>query len=46
MDSSIRGSTVYLTGNVFVTKVLVDSMLSLASFSIQRTLAFPVPDVD
>jgi glycosyltransferase involved in cell wall biosynthesis len=43
---SIRGLTGYLAWNVFVTKLLVDSLLSLASFSIQRTLVFPVPDED
>ena len=28
------------------TKLVVDTLLSLASFSIQRTLVFPVPDED
>jgi glycosyltransferase involved in cell wall biosynthesis len=43
---SIRGLTGYLGWNVFVTKLVVDSLLSLASFSIQRTLVFPVPEED
>jgi glycosyltransferase involved in cell wall biosynthesis len=43
---SIRGLTGYLGWNVFVTKLVVDTLLSLASFSIQRTLVFPVPDED
>jgi glycosyltransferase involved in cell wall biosynthesis len=43
---AIRGLTGYLGWNVFVTKLVVDTLLSLASFSIQRTLVFPVPDED
>ena len=43
---SIRGLTSYLGWNVFATKLAVDSLLSLASFSIQRTLVFPVPEKD
>jgi len=38
--------TGYLGWNVFVTKLVVDTLLSLASFSIQRTLVFPVSDED
>jgi len=43
---AIRGLTGYLGWNVFATKLVVDSLLSLASFSIQRTLVFPVPEED
>jgi putative flippase GtrA len=43
---SIRALTNYLAWNVFVTKLVVDTLLSLASFSIQRTLVFPAPDED
>jgi len=43
---SIRGLTGYLGWNIFLTKLVVDTLLSLASFSIQRTLVFPVPDED
>lgn len=43
---SICGLTGYLGWNVFLTKLGVDSLLSLASFSIQRTLVFPVPNED
>ena len=43
---SIRGLTGYLGWNVFVAKLVVDTLLSLASFSIQRTMVFPVPDED
>lgn len=43
---SIRGLTGYLGWNVFATKLGVDSLLSLASFSIQRTLVFPVAEKD
>jgi len=43
---SIRALTGYLAWNVFVTKLVVDTLLSLASFSIQRTLVFPAPDED
>jgi glycosyltransferase involved in cell wall biosynthesis len=42
----IRALTGYLAWNLFVTKLVVDTLLSLASFSIQRTLVFPVPDED
>jgi len=38
--------TGYLGWNVFVAKLVVDTLLSLASFSIQRTMVFPVPDED
>jgi len=38
---AIRGLTGYLGWNVFATKLVVDTVLSLASFSIQRTLVFP-----
>ena len=38
---AICGLTEYLGWNVFVTKLLVETVLSLASFSIQRTLVFP-----
>ena len=41
---SICGLSGYLGWNVFVTKLGVDTLLSLASFSIQRTMVFPVPD--
>jgi len=41
---AICGLTVYLGWNVFVTKLVVDTVLSLASFSIQRTLVFPPAD--
>ena len=37
----IGGLTSYLGWNVFATKVIVDTLLSLASFSIQRTFVFP-----
>jgi len=43
---SIRALTGYLGWNVFVAKLVVDTLLSLASFSIQRTLVFPTPEVD
>jgi glycosyltransferase involved in cell wall biosynthesis len=43
---AIRGLTGYLGWNVFATKLVVDTLLSLASFSIQRTLVFPVPEED
>jgi glycosyltransferase involved in cell wall biosynthesis len=39
---AIRGLTGYLGWNVFVAKLVVDTLLSLASFSIQCTLVFPV----
>ncbi|MDR3736500.1 MAG: bifunctional glycosyltransferase family 2/GtrA family protein [Acidobacteriaceae bacterium] len=39
---AIRGLTEYLGWNVFVTKLVVDTLLSLVSFSIQRTLVFPI----
>jgi glycosyltransferase involved in cell wall biosynthesis len=39
----ISGLTVYAGWNVFATKVVVDTLLSLASFSIQRTFVFPTP---
>jgi glycosyltransferase involved in cell wall biosynthesis len=37
---SITALTSYLGWNVFVTKVIVDTLLSLATFSVQRTLVF------
>ena len=43
---TISGLTVYLGWNVFVAKLLVDTLLSLASFSIQRTLVFPEEDIE
>lgn len=43
---SITGLTRYWGWNVFATKVIVDTLLSLATFSIQRTLVFPRTDVD
>jgi glycosyltransferase involved in cell wall biosynthesis len=42
----ITGLTSYWGWNVFATKVIVDTLLSLATFSIQRTLVFPRTDVD
>jgi glycosyltransferase involved in cell wall biosynthesis len=42
----ITGLTRYWGWNVFATKVIVDTLLSLATFSIQRTLVFPRTDVD
>ncbi|MDR3726021.1 MAG: bifunctional glycosyltransferase family 2/GtrA family protein [Terracidiphilus sp.] len=42
----IIGLTSYCGWNVFATKVIVDTLLSLATFSIQRTLVFPRTDVD
>jgi glycosyltransferase involved in cell wall biosynthesis len=38
---AIRGLTGHLGWNVFAAKLIVDTLLSLASFSIQRTLVFP-----
>jgi len=38
---AICGLTGYLGWNIFMTKLVVDTVLSLASFSIQRTLVFP-----
>ncbi len=37
----IGGLTAYLGWNVFATKVIIDSLLSLATFSMQRTFVFP-----
>ena len=37
----ISGLTIYLGWNVFATKVLIDTLLSLATFSMQRTFVFP-----
>jgi putative flippase GtrA len=37
---SITALTSYLGWNVFVTKVIVDTLLSLATFSVQRTFVF------
>jgi glycosyltransferase involved in cell wall biosynthesis len=39
---TIRGLTGYLGWNVFVTKLVADTLISLASFSVQRTFVFPV----
>ena len=41
---SIRGLSGHLGWNVFATKLIVDTLLSLSSFSIQRTLVFPASD--
>jgi len=38
---TMRGASQMLHWNVLVTKATVDTLLSLASFSIQRTLVFP-----
>ena len=43
---SIRGLTGYLGWNVLATKLVVDTVLSLVSFSVQRALVFPVPEVE
>lgn len=42
----ITGLTSYWGWNVYATKVIVDTLLSLATFSIQRTLVFPRTDLD
>ncbi len=39
--SAVRASFVYWHWNVFATKIAVDGLLSLASFSVQRTFVFP-----
>jgi putative flippase GtrA len=42
----IYGATTYLHWNVFVSKVTFDVLLSLVSFSVQRTFVFrPVKEV-
>jgi glycosyltransferase involved in cell wall biosynthesis len=38
---SIRGLSGYLGWNVFAAKLVVDSLLSFASFAVQRTFVFP-----
>lgn len=43
---AIRGLTGYFGWNVFATKLVVDTLLSLASFSIQRTFVFPAEQED
>jgi len=43
---AITGLTEFLGWNVFVTKLVVDTLLSLASFSIQRTLVFPIDSAE
>jgi glycosyltransferase involved in cell wall biosynthesis len=43
---SIRGLTGYFGWNVFVAKLVVDTLLSFASFAVQRTFVFPVRDED
>lgn len=41
---AIHWLTGHLGWNVFATKLLVDTLLSLASFAVQRTFVFPVPE--
>jgi glycosyltransferase involved in cell wall biosynthesis len=43
---SIRGLTAYFGWNVFAAKVMVETLLSLASFAVQRTFVFPVQEED
>jgi glycosyltransferase involved in cell wall biosynthesis len=43
---SIRGLTGYFGWNVFAAKLVVDTLLSFASFAVQRTFVFPVQDED
>ncbi len=43
---SIRGLTGYFGWNVFAVKLGVDTLLSFASFAVQRTFVFPVRDED
>lgn len=43
---SIRGLTGYFGWNVFAAKLVVDTLLSFASFAVQRTFVFPVRDED
>ena len=39
---SIRGLTGYFGWNVFAAKLGVDTLLSFASFAVQRTFVFPI----
>lgn len=43
---SIRGLAAYFGWNVFAAKVVVETLLSLASFAVQRTFVFPVREED
>ncbi len=43
---SIRGLTGYFGWNVFAAKVMVETLLSFASFAVQRTFVFPMRDED
>ncbi len=43
---SIRGLTGYFGWNVFAAKVVVETLLSFASFAVQRTFVFPMRDED
>jgi len=41
---AIRGLSLYWGWNVLLAKVLTDTVLSLASFALQRTFVFPLKD--
>jgi putative flippase GtrA len=43
---SIRGLTEYFGWNVFAAKLVVDTLLSFASFAVQRTFVFPLQEED
>ena len=43
---SIRGLTGYFGWNVFAAKVVVETLLSIASFAVQRRFVFPVQGED
>ncbi|HMH16478.1 MAG TPA: bifunctional glycosyltransferase family 2/GtrA family protein [Edaphobacter sp.] len=43
---SIRGLTGYFGWNVFAAKLAVDTLLSFASFAVQRTFVFPAREED
>jgi glycosyltransferase involved in cell wall biosynthesis len=43
---AIRGLAGYFGWNVFAAKVVVETLLSLASFAVQRTFVFPVREED
>jgi putative flippase GtrA len=43
---SIRGLTEYFGWNVFAAKLVVDTLLSFASFAVQRTFVFPMREED
>jgi len=43
---AIRGLSLYLGWNVLAAKLVIETLLSLASFAVQRTFVFPVPEED